>query len=97
MRVSPPSLLVLLSAALGAQAACTSPVTALYPSVTSGASDVNESSRDAVKITAYTVPTKAVNPYDIALGRAGNLCRRRPYDLVHEYHGQPGRQTRLLT
>jgi hypothetical protein len=50
-----------------------------------------------VKIAAYTVPTKAVNPYDIALGRAGNLCRRRPYDLVHEYHGQPGRQTRLLT
>lgn len=78
MRFSPPSSRIFFSVALLAVAACASPFDRLYPAVSSSAFGLNAPSRDAVKITAYTVPTKAVNPYDIALGHAGNLYATQP-------------------
>jgi streptogramin lyase len=66
-------------AALTALAACSSPVgSSLYPSASDGASGGSAWLQASVKITAYTVPTKAVDPYDIALGRAGNLYATQP-------------------
>src|ERR1700729_33580 len=64
--------------ALAALAACSSPTTSLYPQEPASALNASAASQDAVKITAYTVPTKGVNPYDIAFGHAGNTYVTQP-------------------
>jgi virginiamycin B lyase len=64
---------------LMALAACGSPAGApLYPNVSYGGPSAVTVVPDATKITAYTVPTANVDPYDIALGKNGNLYATQP-------------------
>jgi virginiamycin B lyase len=59
--------------------ACGSSVVApLYPGISSGGPAADAALSAATKITAYTFHTANVDPYDIALGKNGNLYATQP-------------------
>ena len=64
-----------IATTLAALTACAS---AGGTSLAPGVLGANTVSRTTVKITAYTVPTNGVNPYDIALGIGNNLYITQP-------------------